>query len=167
MDRNALRYSARQIMGWFLVVVTGTYVWAFLEARPEDQPAALLYAVVFAGIATYCFIARYRDFLTRQARAAEQAAFAERIAEQRAEHEKTMAELDANRKAREQAREDQERDDIAQGKRCPEWCTNCAADRAESERVNAQWLAERARRHGHPNPADVAEMASRPTVRVL
>lgn len=176
MNRSALRTSARQVLGWFLVFVTGVYVTSYVTTTPENRPAALIYAVVFAAMTVFAFVNRYLEAVRRLDSAAEAAEFADRIAAQRAEHEERVeaarreheewtAQREAERAARRQAEEDQARDEIAQGLRCPEWCTDCEADRAESARVNAAWVAERAARHGHPNAQDLAELEIRETVR--
>lgn len=161
----AIRHTLRGVPGWLLLAIAAAHLSTAIHAG--TVLAAIPYTMIFAGTGLGAFGLRLSNYNADVRRQGEADAYNARQAAQRAEQEARLAAILAETEARRQAREDEARDQIAQGLRCPEWCTGCEEDRRRSEEANAAFLAARAARHGHPNAQDLAELETRETVRTM
>lgn len=156
MNRVALRYALRQCTAYFLLTGAALYAW---QAIATNTPSTGVWAGVFVVFAIGTAAFRYRDSCDQQTRASEQAVYAARVAEQRAEHQAFLEGLDAERAERDRVRTEKLRDDVLAGRRCPAWCDDCDEEQRRSDEDHARFLAERAIRHGHPNAGDLQTLA--------
>lgn len=154
MNRPALLHALRAPLGWLMVLVTAGYITASTLAGASVAVTAI-YGAVFAVYALVMFGWRYKAWIDNADRALRDAEYDARLKAQRAEHQTFMERLDAERAQREELRAQQQREDILAGRRCPAWCDDCDEEQREADRKTAEFLAERAQRHGHPNAGDV------------
>ncbi len=154
MNIPALRSALRSPYGWLMVLVTAAYVTASIVTGGSVLGTAI-YGVVFGSFTLVTFGLRYTAWIEDANRALRNAETDARMKAQEAEHQAYLDNLDAKRAEREELRAQQQRDDILAGRRCPAWCDDCDEEQREADRKTAEFLAERAVRHGHPSASDV------------
>jgi hypothetical protein len=131
IHRPALRHALRGWTPWLFVAfalfegsVTALLGW-------QTQPVGTIATVLGAAFAGLFFRFRYTEIVDGERRAAERAEYEARLKEQTAATHKLLEDLTAGG--------------------CPANCAGCSAERAEHDRVFAEWRHERAVRHGHAN----------------